>query len=68
MTEISNKVLVILALIVIIISIGGTWLSLNKLQALESGPNIQAQAVSEIPEPEEKIEENKEREVIEEIK
>ncbi|MBW2968565.1 hypothetical protein KY314_00395 [Candidatus Woesearchaeota archaeon] len=34
MVEISNKALLILALIAILVSLGGTWLSLSKLQVL----------------------------------
>jgi len=64
MNGISNKTLLILALVAIIISLGGTWLSLSKLQLsgltgkapapITSGTaqlNIQAQAVVNVSQP-----------------
>ena len=64
MVEISNKTLLILALVAIIISLGGTWISLSKLQLsgltgkaplpVTSGTaqlNIQAQAVVNVSQP-----------------
>lgn len=64
MVEISNKTLLVLALVAIIISLGGTWLSLSKLQLsgltgrsptpVTSGTaqlNIQAQAIVNVSQP-----------------
>lgn len=43
MNEISNKTLLVLALVMIFISLGGTWISLSKINAISATGRVPAQ-------------------------
>lgn len=43
MAEITNKTLLMLALIMILISLGGTWLSLSKIESTSATGKVPAQ-------------------------
>lgn len=46
MSEISNKTLLVLALVMILISLGGTWLSLSKIDSISATGRVPAQVDS----------------------
>lgn len=46
MAEISNKTLLVLALIMIIISLGGTWISLSKIDSISATGKVPTETSS----------------------